>query len=121
MKGKTIVCASILSASLLVGMLFPSNTYAEETNTTASITFIDTSPVPKNIDIPDPPNTESVVYPPSSENRTYGTSDTVGSMISKVIPQTGSEISWLWPVVGSEMLLIVWLLIWKRRKQDDKK
>lgn len=78
---------------------------SEESTGNASIIFYDSSPIPHPIDSDTILQTNSQVNKESSKKQR--------------LPQTNEEdISWLHLIIGNELILLVWLLLWKRRKEE---
>lgn len=97
----------LLLGGLSVGLLFSGwqPVYAsEDAASNASIVFYDRTPTPN----------------PPTNGGGQATNPPIKKPANQTLPKTNEKpISFLYMIIGSELILLVWILIWKRRKEEE--
>mgnify|MGYP001178034951 CR=1 FL=1 len=98
----------VLMIPIFAALFFSAPSLAETSQTTAGIRFYDSNPVPHNQVAGNPSGKQhSILYEPDVKNGHY--------------PKTGSKQDGiLFSIIGVELLIILLLFIFLRRKEGDK-
>lgn len=78
---------------------------SEDATSNASIVFYDTAPTPN---------------PPTNGNEQTVNAPIKKPSINQTLPKTNEKNDqWLFSIIGIELVVLAWLLFWKRRKEGE--